>query len=297
LTVRRARRSLKAKNISLSEFWCCMIETPAPPAGTAENHSTDRYLDVIGARLRYRDEGRGPAVILLHGWTLDLDMWDPQVAGLRNDFRLMRFDRRGTGLSNGHPDAGQDAADIAALCCHAGVGRASLIGMSQGARAALQFAARTPDRVCALILDGPPDMQGDAAEGEVPIAHLRGLLKSQGIDAFRKEWSKHPLVQLRTGDQKMRQLVDKMIARYSGQDLEAAQTMPSLSSATAPTLILSGECDLSSRKQTAARLAAHLRAEHVVVPGAGHLINLDQPQLYNDLCRAFLARHFTRPTN
>jgi pimeloyl-ACP methyl ester carboxylesterase len=64
-------------------------------------HPADRYIAVGDARLRYRDEGDGPAVILVHGWTLDLEMWDPQVAALSAAFRLVRFDRRGYGLSGG----------------------------------------------------------------------------------------------------------------------------------------------------------------------------------------------------
>ncbi|HEY2678128.1 MAG TPA: alpha/beta hydrolase [Steroidobacteraceae bacterium] len=262
-----------------------MIATAAPPSSTAENPSADRYLDVPGARLRYRDEGRGPAVMLLHGWTLDLEMWDPQVAGLRSDLRLVRFDRRGSG---------HDATDMAALCRHLNIARIALIGMSQGARASLQFAAKAPEIVSALILDGPPALDGAAAEDDVPIAHLREVLESRGVEAFRREWRSHPLVQLRSRDPAIRQLVDRMIERYAAQDLDARDAIPplSLDSMPAPTLILSGEFDLSSRLRTAARLRAQLRAaEHVVVPDAGHLINLDQPKIYNELCRSFLARH------
>ncbi|HVS78395.1 MAG TPA: alpha/beta fold hydrolase, partial [Steroidobacteraceae bacterium] len=71
----------------------------------------DLYLPVAGALLRYRDEGAGPAVLLIHGWTLDLDMWEPQVAGLAGAFRLIRFDRRGFGLSSGRASVTADVRD------------------------------------------------------------------------------------------------------------------------------------------------------------------------------------------
>jgi len=45
----------------------------------------DLYLDVDGARLRYRDEGHGAVLILVHGWMLDLDMWEAQAAALSAD--------------------------------------------------------------------------------------------------------------------------------------------------------------------------------------------------------------------
>ncbi len=287
-----------------------MIAISTPPSGTAENHPADRYLDVQNARLRYRDEGRGHAVILLHGWTLDLEMWDPQVAALRNEFRLVRFDRRGFGLSRGRPDARQDASDIAALYGHLGLNRAALIGMSHGARSSLQFAAGSPKRVSALILDGPPAVDRVTGEDDVPIAYMREVLQERGIEAFRREWSNHPLARLRTDDLKIRRMLNSMLARYPGQDLAASDDFASsdgadagaapllLHAMTIPTLILSGAHDLPSRLQTARRLCARLpAAEHEVVADAGHLINLDRPAVYSELCRSFLSRHTIIPAD
>src|SRR5882762_4877846 len=94
----------------------------------------DRFLEVTDARLRYRDEGAGRAIVLIHGWALDLDMWEPQVGDLSRNFRLIRFDRRGYGLSSGKPSLADDATDVQSLCRHLGVQRAALVGMSQGAR-------------------------------------------------------------------------------------------------------------------------------------------------------------------
>jgi pimeloyl-ACP methyl ester carboxylesterase len=45
----------------------------------------DFYLETSGVRLRYRDEGRGCAVILVHGWTLDLEQWDSQTSAYTGD--------------------------------------------------------------------------------------------------------------------------------------------------------------------------------------------------------------------
>ena len=86
-----------------------MLATRA--ARNLATHPVDQYLMVEDARLRFRDEGAGPAVILLHGWTLDLEMWDPQVARLRQEFRLVRVDRRGHGFSSGTPSPARDAIE------------------------------------------------------------------------------------------------------------------------------------------------------------------------------------------
>ena len=52
-------------------------------------NAADQYLAVPGARLRYRDEGAGQAVVLVHGWTLDLEIWQPQTA-LATGMRVVR---------------------------------------------------------------------------------------------------------------------------------------------------------------------------------------------------------------
>src|SRR5205807_719082 len=100
---------------------------PASPTAAPGARFPDRYLCADGARLRYRDEGQGPPVVLVHGWTLDLEMWDPQVDALRSAFRLVRLDRRGHGQSGGVPAPGHDALDLAALCRHLGLARGALL--------------------------------------------------------------------------------------------------------------------------------------------------------------------------
>ena len=261
----------------------------------------DFFFSAGGARLRYRDEGRGPAVLLLHGWTLDLEMWNPQVAELRDDFRLIRLDRRGHGLSSGIPTPERDAADLAALCTHLGLIRVALLGMSQGVRGALAFTASAPERVSALILDGPPalDPTSVAEVEEVPLARYVTLLRTHGIEALRREWARHPLMQLRTSDPPTRALLAAMLQRYAGNDLQhssaadpPAAACPPLASIGVPSLVLSGEFDLPARRQAARQLAARLpHTELSLVGDAGHLPNLDSPHTYSNLCRAFLSRH------
>jgi 3-oxoadipate enol-lactonase len=269
----------------------------APPT-----HAANRFVDVDGARLRFRDEGRGPAVLLVHGWTLDLEMWDPLVSALRDVFRLIRLDRRGHGLSRGTPAPERDSEDLAALCRHLGLTRVALLGMSQGVRAVLRFAARTPEQVQALILDGPPPLDSEA-DSEVPLDEYAALVRTRGIEAFRQEWARHALMQLRTRNPEARVLVAAMIARYPGDDLRhpASRAEPAagvhLESLTIPALVLSGEYDLAGRKRAARQLAARLSdAEFAQIPGAGHLPNLDSPDAYSKLCREFLTRHYSPDT-
>jgi pimeloyl-ACP methyl ester carboxylesterase len=259
--------------------------------------AADQFAGVNGIRLRFRDEGCGPAVLLVHGWTLDLEMWDPQVSALRDSFRLIRLDRRGHGVSRGIPAPERDSEDLAALCKHLGLRRVALLGMSQGVRAVLGLACAAPEQVGALILDGPPPLDA-VSDPEVPLERYAALVRTHGIAAVRAEWARHPLMQLRTRNPKTRALLAAMIARYPGKDLGRPGTRGAiaarvcLESLTTPTLVVSGAYDLASRKRSAWQLTTRLsHAELAEIPGAGHMPNLDRPDTYSRLCREFLIHH------
>lgn len=265
----------------------------------------DRYLEVNGARLRYRDEGQGPAVVLVHGWTLDLQMWEPQAAFLAAErFRVIRFDRRGFGLSSGEPGIAADAADVRALCRHLGVERAVFVGMSQGARVLERLIAVAPELIRGLVFDGAPDVRpgGQLAANDIPIAEYAELLRTQGIEALRRRWADHPLARLVTDDREMHELLSGMLERYQGNDLREAgaahaATPPRTPAASpvTPVLILNGALDLESRRQAGAALT-HLfpAAEYATIPNAAHLPNLDNSSAYNAILLRFLARTLAR---
>jgi pimeloyl-ACP methyl ester carboxylesterase len=261
----------------------------------------DQYFTLGGSRLRYRDEGHGSVLILIHGWTLDLEMWQPQALELSRACRVIRYDRRGYGLSSGQPSLAEDFDDLSELLDHLQVRSAVVLGMSQGARVALDLALRLPHRVSALILDGAPNPT-DATEGgpddEVPRAHYRELIRVQGMHAFRREWRDHPFVRLHTTDAPTHELLAQILARYPGHDLRETPPQPALPiEATTlnllrkPVLILNGELDTEIRRRLGLMLSHALPfATRDVVPQAGHLANLDNPRAYNDFIRHFLAR-------
>jgi pimeloyl-ACP methyl ester carboxylesterase len=118
-------------------------------------------LEVAGVRLRVRDTGpkEAPALIMLHGFGSSLETWEPWARALQGDYRVIRFDLPGSGLSA--PDPTGDYSDarsvevLAALMDRLGVGRASLIGNSIGGAIAWTFAAQHPERVDKLVLISP----------------------------------------------------------------------------------------------------------------------------------------------
>jgi pimeloyl-ACP methyl ester carboxylesterase len=265
--------------------------------------SPDAFLPIRGAKLRVLDEGSGPALVLLHGWAFDLDLWELQAAGLTVDHRVIRYDRRGFGSSSGEPSLTEDVADLLAILDQLSVERALLVGASQAARVVLRAALAAPGRVAGLVLDGAPDVVSAAADSltasEIPIEQYRALARRSGVTAVRSAWFRHPLTQLKTRDLATRARLASVVARYPGRDLTpaAAESQaplgPRLADVSARTLVINGEFEVPARLASGVLLCSTLpNARRVLVPGAAHLANLDNPSFYNDMLVQFSKESF-----
>jgi pimeloyl-ACP methyl ester carboxylesterase len=111
-----------------------------------------------GVTVHLRDEGPkdAPAIVLLHGSNADLHTWEPWVAALKGQYRVIRFDQVGHGLTGPDPahDYSRDnyVADVLEVADKLGLGRFILGGNSMGGKHALAFAVAHPDRVAGLVL-------------------------------------------------------------------------------------------------------------------------------------------------
>lgn len=114
--------------------------------------STHEFLEIGGARIHYRVEGEGPAVVLIHAGVADLTMWDAEAAALRDRYRVVRYDTRGYGRTRTEAVPFSNRADIAALLDHLGEPRAHVVGLSRGGVIALDFALERPERVRTLTV-------------------------------------------------------------------------------------------------------------------------------------------------
>lgn len=142
----------------------CWLYTPDKPRAALEeaylNQASDMRL-VGGTHLHIRDDGPrdAPAVILLHGFGSSLHTFEPWAQALKADYRVVRLDLPGSGLSP--PDRADDYTDarsvelILALMDQLGITRATLVGNSIGGRIAWNMAADHPARVEKLVLISP----------------------------------------------------------------------------------------------------------------------------------------------
>jgi 3-oxoadipate enol-lactonase len=243
----------------------------------------------------YAVHGQGRPVVLLHGHTLDRRMWAPVLPRLAG-FQVILPDLAGHGLSGPPPEGSTLAGDIAAVLDDLNLPRAAICGLSLGGAAAISFALHYPDRCAGLVavdafLFGQP-MPG--WPGPRPYAQIA---RSQGLAPALEAWLADPLFAPAMASPAAGQ-IRSIVQAYSGHawlNRTPPQAPPGppeaerLGEIQAPTLVLVGEADLPDFHQVAERLAGEIpNARRVVVPGAGHLLPLEQPDAFGDHLVAFL---------
>lgn len=234
----------------------------------------------------------GLPVILLHGWTLDHRMWEPQIAALAEEFFLVMPDRRGCGRATAPPDLSREAADVIAIADFLGFDRFAVIGLSRGAVVALDVARRHAARLAGVVVSGAPLPALVEREEVIDLHRLTALVSAGNLAQFRAEWGQHPLMQTRSPN--ARALKAAMLDDYDGRDLLAPANTPgfpreALAMLPMPVLSLTGEHDTPWRRECARALAAAApRARHAEIADAGHLANADNPGAFNALVAPFL---------
>ena len=254
--------------------------------------------DVGGAHIVYDDTGGdGPALVLAHGFLMDRSMFGPQVAALRDRYRVVTWDERGFGDTEYDQDQPfsywDSAADCLGLMDHLGIGRAVVGGMSQGGFVAQRAALTAPERVRGLVLlntqAGLEDAEAIplyqalidtwAAEGlsDETAAFVAGLILAEGemADGWIAKWHAKPREQ-------MRQPGATLLTRDDLTDR--------LGEITAPALVVHGTADAAISADKVERLAAGLPGCDGVtwIEGGTHAANLTHPAEVSAAIAAFL---------
>jgi len=258
-------------------------------------------LAVADGELEYTVAGDGPALLLLHAFPLGLFMWEPQVAALAATHRVIRFDARGFGGSS--PGTGpltmeRIADDGAALLDHLGVDAATVMGCSMGGYAALAFVRRHPRRLRGLVLqDTRAGADGD--EARAGRATLATKVLAEGASAAAAAFL--PKLVGETSQREQPALVARLRERIlatSPQAIAAAlhglaarpDSRPTLADVQVPTLVIVGAEDVLTPPAESEAMAAAIRGARLeLVPRAGHLANLEQPDALNAALARFLV--------
>jgi pimeloyl-ACP methyl ester carboxylesterase len=248
----------------------------------------DHFIGVLGARLRVRISGpaAAPVVILLHGFGSSLETWEPWAGVLDRQFRVIRFDLPGFGLTG--PDPSGDYTDqrtvliLAALMDRLGIQKADLIGNSLGGKIAWNFAAAYPERVNRLVLISPDGFASPGFDYGVkprlpfvmrllPYTLPRFLLRMNLVVAYADPSKLNDATLTRYQDM-MLAPGDRQAILDRTQQVFLEPPAPKLAKISAPTLILWGEQDnMIPFSNSADYLRDIPHAKRVALPGLGHV--------------------------
>jgi 2-succinyl-6-hydroxy-2,4-cyclohexadiene-1-carboxylate synthase len=253
-------------------------------------------------------DGRGPPLLLLHGFTGSVRAWDAVRPALATFARVISLDLIGHGRSAAPPDARRfcldwASRDLAALLDDLGLDAVDLLGYSMGGRVALHFAVHAPERVRTLMLESASAGIDDDVERRKRVESddaLAERILHTGIEAFVAEWERQPLLaraphvaevaRAQHTAQRLQNeplgLANSLRGMGAGQQTPLWPVLPDLRKRV---LLMVGERDTRYRA-LAERMQARLpTAELAVVPDAGHTVHVDQPQALVNLVKSALA--------
>jgi pimeloyl-ACP methyl ester carboxylesterase len=256
-------------------------------------------IEISGLRIAYQCMGRGPTVVLLHGFTQDSRAWAPQLADLSDRFTLVAWDAPGAGQSDDPPltyGIGDWGDALAGLLDAENIRRAHIVGLSWGGLLAQEFYRRHTSRVSSLVLvdtyAGWTGSLGEAIAGqrlaaciadsslparELVAQYLPGMLSDDAPAAVRQQLATvmadtHPVG-----------------FRLMAAALADGDTRDLLPTIGVPTLLIWGAADTRSPTSVAHQLETMIPgAKLAIIPGVGHVSNLEARATFNAVLREFL---------
>jgi len=238
-----------------------------------------------GVRIHYEVEGKGPPLVLQHGFSDSVQTWYDlgYVDALKLDYRLILVDARGHGASDKphEPEAYKpecNAADVVSVLTDLGISRAHFFGYSMGAWIAFAMAQYAPEHVHSLVIGG-----GNPNPPAMPDPFLKAL-RQHGVEAIPALWGV-PLqsslkARLLTNDAQA--LIAYRIQRLAGPGF--SEVLPTM---TMPCLVFAGEADpvYPANKEFVARMP---NATFFSLPGLGHADTFFHSDLVLPPVRQFL---------
>ncbi len=291
----------------------CLGADPAKPYATLEELRT-KYQDpkghiavINGIEVYYKDQGRGPAILMVHGSQSTLKTWDRIAPILTRRYRVIRFDIPPQGLSGRVSDelaARMQPTDIPeGLLAQLGVTRVTYVGVSSGGTLGVQLAAKRPDLVERLILSNTPSdpvktdhmkQSADFVEAQ-RVARETGFQSQKFWNLFLDYFSGDP----RRLDQGIREQYydfnrrgpEKNYLAFVGVVANHKRAVAAMNAVKAPTLLIWGGSDQLLVPASAEVLAGYLtnaQVSRIFMPDVGHYPPLEAPERFAQLVSAYI---------
>ncbi|HEX9439870.1 MAG TPA: alpha/beta fold hydrolase [Roseiflexaceae bacterium] len=262
------------------------------------------FADLDEAEIYYEIAGAGHPLLLLHAGVADSRMWDEQFGTFARHYQAIRYDLPGFGKSRLLRGPFSLHEQAASLLRFLGAERAHVAGTSFGGLIALDLALARPEMVSALILVCP------SVSGENPSDAVRQFGAEEEALLERGDLTAATELNLRMwvdGPRRMPDQVNPAVRERVREMQYHAFTIPEpegieerplippaigrLAEVRAPTLIVVGDYDIEEKLKLADRLAAEISgARKVIVPGAAHMVTMEQPEVFNRIALDFLSQ-------
>lgn len=248
--------------------------------------------------IHYVQEGTGPALLLVHAFPLNHTMWAPQIAALKQRFRVIAPDLRGFGHTppsrTGSWSVEDAANDLAELLDSLNLAECALVGLSMGGYIALPFYERYPKRVRQLVLADTrarADNDAEKTSRTNMIADLEhfgaSILPERMLPRLLKPNSPPQIVE------RITQIISTTSGTAAIQALIAMRDRPDASSVlhhiSCPTLVIAGEHDVVTLVEECREIAETVAAgTFIKISDAGHLSNFENPEEFTASLMGFL---------
>jgi pimeloyl-ACP methyl ester carboxylesterase len=259
------------------------------------------FLETDGARIWYEVEGQGDPLVLVHAGVANLRMWDAQAAALRAAYRVIRYDTRGFGRTETDAVPFSNRADLAAVLDHLGEASTHLVGLSRGGQIALDFAIERPERVRSLTVaaggiggyESPDEAPPETFEEPERLADAKDW---EGLTEWEtRYWADGP-GQRPDRVPAVREQVHRWVLETYLAEKEEGQPQPldppavgRLGELRAPLLVMVGTLDDPGTQESMRHLASAVAGARLeVFDEVAHMINLEQPDRFTAVLRAFL---------
>lgn len=258
------------------------------------------YVDSGSAQLYFETVGQGHPVIFIVAQSLDTRMWDEQFTHFARSHRVVRYDLRGQGRTKGRVDEPfSHYDDLLAIMDHLNIERAHVVGLSLGGGVAINFSMVHPERVSALVA-ADTYLNGYSWPGMTPrIVEIIVAARSGDLKKAKALWLNLPWF-LPAKDQpavaaRLAEIVEgydlRVMAQVNAHNWSRPLAIDHLGKIQAPTLVVIGHRDTDDNHAVADLLTQKIPvARKVVIPAAGHMSNMENPGVFNQVLAEFFEQ-------
>jgi 3-oxoadipate enol-lactonase len=281
---------MKTKNIMIKSIFlffftmlCSLLSSQVVDSG---------YVNVGNDKIFYEAKGSGKVIIFIHDGMIHRETWDDQFAFFSKNYRAIRYDRRGYGKSSPSTSKYSNVEDLNTLFTFLHVDSACLVGASSGGMLAINFTLQYPQKVTSLVLVG-------AVVGGLPYTQhfltRGGHLPPDLIDLKKSDlyYINDDPYEIYSENRAAKEKALKLTMNNEITD-RAPQSLPykpylRLNEIKVPALILVGEFDIPDVHAHAGAINAGIvNSRREIIPKSGHLIQMEQPEAFNQAVVRFL---------